>query len=94
MLGKNRKKDWELEVNRALKEVERILKEGRLNSRYQAFVDLLEREEVTPPEDWQEIFNAFFDNLIDELPAFACCILAFKAGVIWQLHFRGVIRWI
>jgi hypothetical protein len=77
---KDKKKDWEIEV-------ERILKEGRLNSRSQAFSQKVEQErEIEPPEEWQEVFNAFFESLVDELPALACCIFAFKAGQVWQKY--------
>jgi hypothetical protein len=78
--GKNKEKDWEIEV-------ERILKEGRFDTRLQAFVERFEQErEIEPPEDWQEVFNAFFESLVDELPALACCIFAFKAGQVWQKY--------
>ena len=74
------KKDWEIEV-------ERILKEGGFNSRFQAIMERFEQErEIEPPEDWQEVFNTFFDSLIDELPPAACCIIAFKAGQVWQKY--------
>ena len=74
------KKDWEVEVDR-------ILKEGSLNSRLQAFSQKFDQErEIEPPEEWEEVFNAFFDSLLDELPALACCILAFKAGQTWQRY--------
>ena len=74
------KKDWEIEVDR-------ILKEGRFDTRLQAFMERFEQErEIEPPEEWQEVFNAFFDGLLDELPALACCIFAFKAGQVWQKH--------
>lgn len=78
--GKNKKKDWEIEVDR-------ILKEDRFNSRFQAIMERFEQErEIEPPEDWQEVFNAFFESLVDELPALACCIFAFKAGQVWQKY--------
>jgi len=78
--NKNKKKDWEIEV-------ERILKEGRFDTRLQAFVEKFEQEqEIEPPENWQEVFNTFFDSLLDEFPAHACCILAFKAGQVWERH--------
>jgi len=74
------KKDWEIEV-------ERILKDARLDTRLQAFAEKFEQEpEIEPPEEWQEVFNTFFDSLIDELPPVACCILAFKAGQVWQKY--------
>jgi len=76
---KNKKPDWEIEV-------ERILKEGRFDTRLQAFLEKFNqmREEATPPEEWIEIFDAFFDSLLDEFPAYACCIFAFKAGQVWE----------
>jgi len=77
MIGK--KKDWEIEVKR-------ILKEGCLNSRLKAFAERLEQENIEPPEEWQEVFNTFFDSLIEGLPPLACCILAFKAGQVWQKY--------
>jgi len=68
-------------------EVERILKEGGANYRLDAFMERFERErDVEPPEEWQEVLSAFFDNLISELPPAACCILAFKAGQVWQKY--------
>ena len=77
---KDKKKDWEIEV-------ERILKEGSFNSRFQAFTERFERKrEIEPSEEWQEVFNTFFDSLIGELPPVACCILAFKAGQVWQKY--------
>ena len=81
--GKNKKPDWE-------KEVDRILKEGRFDTRLQAFMERFERErESEPPQEWQEVFNTFFDGLLAELPPVACCILAFKAGQKHQqeLHY-------
>ena len=79
--GKKDKKEW-WEI-----EVDRILKEGSFNSRFQAFTERFEQErENEPPQEWQEIFNTFFDSLIDELPPIACCILAFKAGQVWQKY--------
>ena len=76
----NKKKDWEIEV-------EHILKEGSLNSRLQTFAEKFNQErESDPPEEWQEVFNTFFDSLIEELPPLACCILAFKAGAVWQKY--------
>ena len=78
MFRKNKKKDWEIEVDR-------ILKEARFDTRWQAFTEKLEQErESEPPEEWQEIFNAFFESLLDELPPIACCIYAFKTGQVWQ----------
>jgi len=79
MWWRNRKKDWEIEV-------ERILKEGRLDSRLQAFVEKCRDEPESPPDDWQEVLETFFEGLIDELPALACCIFAFKAGQVWERH--------
>ena len=74
------KKDWEIEV-------ERILKEGSFNSRFETFMERFEQEkEIEPPQDWQEVFNTFFDSLLAELPPVACCILAFKAGMVWQKY--------
>jgi len=76
----NKKRDWEIEV-------ERILKEGKFDTRLQAFMDKFSQEqENEPPEEWQEVFNTFFESLIDELPPFACCILAFKTGQVWHKH--------
>jgi hypothetical protein len=77
---KNKKKDWELEV-------ERILKEDRLDTRLQAFSDKFSQQQTEPPEEWQEVFNTLFEGLLDELPAFACCIFAFKAGQVWQKYY-------
>jgi len=65
------------------------LKEGRFDSRSEAFSRKFEFEqerEIDPPQEWQEVFNAFFEGLIEELPPFACCILAFKAGQVWQKY--------
>jgi len=72
-------KDWE-------KEVDKILKEGRFNTRFKKVVDKLEGEEIgdDPPEEWQEVFSAVFDRLIEEYPVLACCIFAFKAGQVWE----------
>lgn len=78
--GKNKKPEWEIEV-------ERILKEGRFDTRFQAFMERFNQEgENEPPEEWLEVFNTFFESLIGELPAFACCIFAFKAGLVWQKY--------
>ena len=77
---KDKKKDWEIEV-------ERILKEGSFNSRLETFMARFEQErENEPPEEWQEIFNTFFDSLLGGLPPVACCILAFKAGQVWHKY--------
>ena len=72
-----------------MKEVSRILEEGRFNSRFEAFTEKLDQEEITVPQEWQEIFNALFESLLVEYPAFACCILAFQAGQVWQKYYRG-----
>lgn len=81
MIGK--KKDWEIEVDH-------ILKDATVNSRLKAFAERLEQEKIEPPEEWQEVFNTFFEELIGELPALACCILAFKAGAVWQKDKEGL----
>lgn len=68
-------------------EVERILKEASLNSGLERFAQKFNQEKTTPPdEEWQEIFNTFFDDLLSEYPALACCILAFTAGQVWQKY--------
>jgi len=71
------KKEWDWE-----KEVENILKDGSFNSRLKDFIERFneEWEEALPPEEWQEVLNAFFNDLLEEYPAFACCIFAFQAG--------------
>jgi len=76
-------KDWE-------KEVDKILKESRLNTRFEKIVDRLEKEEIgnDPPEEWQEVFSAVFEGLINDYPVLGCCIFAFKAGQIWE-RFKG-----
>lgn len=78
-----KKKWWEIEA-------ENILKEARLDTRLQKFIEEFEQErDIEPPEEWQEVFNTFFASLIDELPPVACCILSFKAGQVWQKHKRN-----
>lgn len=75
-------KEWDWE-----KEVEQILKEASFNSRLKAFSELLDREKISVPEDWQEVFNALFESLLSKYPAFGCCILAFTAGQVWQKYY-------
>lgn len=75
----NKKQDWEIEV-------ERILKEGKFDTRLHDFMDKLSQQENEPPEEWQEVFNTFFEGLLNELPPLAGCILAFKAGQVWQKY--------
>lgn len=79
MAWNKKKKDWEIEV-------EHILKDATVNSRLKAFAERLEQEKIEPPEEWQEVFNTFFEEWLDGLPALACCILAFKAGQVWQKY--------
>lgn len=79
-------KDWN--KKEVMKEVDRILKEGSFNSRLEAFMEKLQQEESYPPEEWQEVFNTFFESLLEEYPSFACCILAFQAGQVWQKYYE------
>lgn len=72
-------KDWEIEV-------EHILKEGSFNSRFRSFGDKFNQEDFTLSEEWKQIFNAFFTNLLEVVSPFACCILAFRAGMVWQKY--------
>ncbi len=69
-----------------MKEVEGILAKGEFNSRLEHFSEKLDQEEIDVPEDWQGVFNALFENILSEYPAFACCILAFQMGQVWQKY--------
>ena len=83
----SKKDEWD--KDRIMKEVEDILNGGEFNSRLKTIAELLDREEIGVPEDWQKVFNALFESILDEYPAFACCILAFQVGQIWQKHYGG-----
>ena len=83
MKERKKKPVWE-------REVEFILKEGAFNSRLKEFkekwgdIDLQD----LPAEEWQEAFEGFFQNLLDEYPVLECCIFAFLCGVVWQKYFK------
>jgi len=83
----DKKEKWD--KKRTFQDIERFLKQGTLNSRMEEFSQRIEQEEIAVPEDWQEVFNTLFENMLGEYPAFACCILAFQMGQVWQKYYGG-----
>lgn len=77
-------KGWD--KKKIMKEVQDILEQGDFNSRLEHFSEKLDQEEIEVPEEWQEVFNALFESFLVEYPAFACCILAFQMGQVWQKY--------
>lgn len=81
---KGKKPVWE-------REVEFILKEGAFNSILKDFKEKWEEGidmQDLPAEEWQEAFNGFFQNLLDDYPGLECCVFAFFCGVVWQKYFN------
>lgn len=73
------------------RQVDLILKEGAFNSSLKEFKEKWEEGidlQDLPAEDWQEVFEAFFQNLLDEYPGLDCCIYSFLCGVVWQKYFK------
>jgi len=82
-----KKEKWD--KKQTFEDIDRFLKQGTLNSRIEEFSQRLEQDGIAVPEDWQEVFNTLFENMLDEYPAFACCILAFQAVQVWQKYYGG-----
>ena len=75
-----KKQRWEKQIEKIMETSEDKIPERQIKS----FFHYYNKFDVAPPEEWLDIFSAFFETNLEEVPAFDACILAFRAGQVFE----------